>query len=66
MILAFKATASDNGMQIKLFGHINYPNQMSDISRSISPMEIGFVLLLLVLNEVSAVSKSESDTDTLS
>lgn len=66
MILAFKATASDNGMQIKLFGHINYPNQMSDTSRSISPMEIGFVLLLLVLNEVSAVSKSESDTDTLS
>lgn len=28
-------------------------------------MEIGFVLLLLVLNEVSAVSKSEGDTDTL-
>lgn len=29
-----------------------------------SPMEIGVVLLLLVLNEVSADGKSESDADT--
>lgn len=64
MLLALKRTTTDNGKQLCLLDDKSFLTPMLDLSRSISAVEIGVVLLLLILNEVRAGDKCEVDADT--